>query len=54
MLGSLRFQNIENFVSLTFSFVSMLDSIAVSKERRDVILHALCDSCNGPRMLWRN
>ena len=25
----------------------------MSKERRDVILHALCDSCNGPSMLWR-
>ena len=48
MFGSLRFQNSENFVSLTFSFLFPC-YIEVSKKRRDVILHALC---NGPRMLW--
>ena len=45
MFGSLRFQNSENFVSLTFSFFFHVRL----KKRRDVILHALC---NGPRMLW--
>ena len=32
MFGSLRFQNIENLVGLTFSFVSMLDCSVPGKE----------------------
>ena len=32
MFGSLRFKNIEDFVSLTFSFVYMLDCSVQGKE----------------------
>ena len=32
MFGSLSFQNIENFVRLTFSFVSILDCSVQGKE----------------------
>ena len=51
MFGSLRFQNSENFVSLTFSFFFFFHvRFEVPKESMDVILHALC---NGPRMLYK-